>query len=81
MFGASAVTDEQFENGEVQPVSPDWYVCYTDGNVIMVAHSHGQAIIFYSCGFFFFLFSSPVLNSRRVDVYHNSTHDVALVQI
>jgi len=26
MFGASAVTDEQFESGVVQPVSPDWFV-------------------------------------------------------
>jgi len=26
MFGTSAVTDEQFESGVVQPVSPDWFV-------------------------------------------------------
>ena len=30
---------------------------------------------------FFFLFSSPILSGRKVDVYHTSTHDVALVQI
>jgi len=30
---------------------------------------------------FFFLFSSPNLSSRRLDVYHASTHDVALVRI
>jgi len=24
MFGASAVTDEEFESGKVQPVCPDW---------------------------------------------------------
>jgi len=42
----------------------------------------GQAIIFCSCGFFFFfLFSSPVLSSRRLAVCHTSTHDVALVHI
>ena len=29
----------------------------------------------------FFLFSSPNLSSRRLDVYHTSTHDVALVRI
>ena len=29
----------------------------------------------------FFLFSSPNLSGRRVDVYHTSTHGVALVQI
>ena len=31
--------------------------------------------------FFFFLFSSPILSRRRLDVYHTSTHDVALVRI
>ena len=37
------------------------------------------------CGFFFFLssffFSSPNLGGRRLDVYHTSTHGVALVRI
>jgi len=28
-----------------------------------------------------FFFSSPNLNHRRLDVYHTSTHGVALVQI
>ena len=28
---------------------------------------------------FFFFFSSPNLSGRRLDVYHTSTHDVALV--
>jgi len=27
---------------------------------------------------FFFLFSSPILSGHRLDVYHTSTHDVAL---
>ena len=43
-----------------------------------------QAIIFLPCGFipsFFFLFSSPNLSGRRLDVYHTSTHGVALVRI
>jgi len=33
--------------------------------------------------FFFFLlgFSLPNLSGRRLDVYHTSTHDVALVRI
>jgi len=31
--------------------------------------------------FFFFLSSSPVLSCRRLDVCHNSTRGVALVQI
>jgi len=29
----------------------------------------------------FFFFSSPNLSRRRLDVYHTSTHGVALVQI
>ena len=44
----------------------------------------GQAIIFLPCGFFLLLlsfFSSPNLSSRRLDVYHTSTHGVALMQI
>jgi len=38
-------------------------------------------IIFWSCFFFFFLFSLPNLSGRRLDFYHTSTHGVALVQI
>jgi len=30
---------------------------------------------------FFFFFSSPNLSGRRLDVYHTSTHGVALVRI
>jgi len=30
---------------------------------------------------FFSLFPSPILSGRKVDVYHTSTHDVALVRI
>ena len=45
----------------------------------------GQTIIFSSCGYFylssFFFFSSPNLSGRRLDVYHTSTHGVALVRI
>jgi len=45
----------------------------------------GQAIIFLSCGFFFYLlstfFSSPNLVRHRLDVYHTSTYGVALVLI
>jgi len=36
-------------------------------------------IIFLSC--FFFLFSSPNLSGRRLDVCHTCTHGVALVRI
>ena len=42
-------------------------------------------IIFLPCAFFlflsFYLFSSPNVSGRRFDVYHTSTHDVALVRI
>jgi len=31
--------------------------------------------------FFLSFFSSPIRSSRKVDVYHISTHNVALVQI
>jgi len=37
-------------------------------------------IIFLPCGFFY-LFSLPILSHRRLDVYHTSTHVVALVWI
>ena len=46
-----------------------------------------HAIIFLSGGFFFvlsssfFLFFSPILSRRRLDVYHTSTHDMALMRI
>jgi len=41
-------------------------------------------IIFLPCGFFFFFLlflSSPNLSRRILDVYHTSTHGVALVRI
>ena len=49
----------------------------------MVPYGIRQAIMFLSCGFFFFFFffSSSILSGRRLDVYHTSTHGVAVVQI
>jgi len=43
----------------------------------------GQTIIFLPCDFYLLssFFSSPNLSSRRLDVYHTSTHGVALVRI
>ena len=42
-------------------------------------------IIFLPCDFFlssvFFFYSSPNLSGRSLDVYHTSTHGVALVRI
>ena len=44
-------------------------------------HSNGQATIFCSCAYFLSSFSLPILSIWTLDVYHTSTHDVALVQI
>jgi len=42
----------------------------------------GQIIIFLPRGFYLLsFFSSPNLSSWRLDVYHTSTHGVALVRI
>jgi len=40
----------------------------------------GQTTIFPPCGFFFLssFFSLPNLSGRRLDVYHTSTHGVAV---
>jgi len=47
-----------------------WPPCIADADIILC-----------SCGFFFLLFSSPILSGRRLDVYHTFTDDVALVRI
>ena len=50
-----------------------WLPCVADAD-----------ILFFACGFFLLLlssFSSPNLSRRRLDVYHTSVHDVALVRI
>ena len=39
------------------------------------------ALWFLSFFFFFYLFSSPNLSGRTMDVYHTSTHDVVIVRI
>jgi len=53
---------------------------------IMPTHSNGLTIMFYRCCFLFlplslFLFSSPILSDRRLDVYRTTTHDVVLVRL
>jgi len=52
---------------------------------IMVALWYRADHYILACGFFFFylllLFSSPNLSRCRLDVYHTSTHGVALVRI
>ena len=54
--------------------------------IIMAALCNSGAIIFLPCNFYlllsiFYLFSSPNLSGRRLDVYHTLTHGVALVRI
>ena len=41
----------------------------------------GRPYIFSSCNFYLLFFSSPNLSGRRLDVYHTSTHGVALVMV
>ena len=55
-------------------------------NLLWPPYVIGQAIIFCPVVSIFlssssFIFSSPNLSGRRLDVYHTSTHGVALVQI
>jgi len=54
-------------------------------HLFTVALWNRQTIIFLPCDFFlllsFFFLSSPNLSGRRLDVYHTSTHGVALVRI
>ena len=52
-------------------------------DVVVLIIGIGQTIIFLHVVsyFSFLLFSSPNLSGRRLDVYHTSTHGVALVRI
>jgi len=52
-------------------------------NLLWSPYVIGPTIISSSCSFFLLssFFSSPNLNGRRLDVYHTSTHGVALVRI
>ena len=65
--------------GRSSPYCGDmWYCCLWSPYVI------GRPYIFSSCSFFpssSSFFSSPNLSGRRLDVYHTSTHGVALVRI
>jgi len=54
-----------------------------NGDITVVMAALGHYVFVHEVSFFFFLlsfFSSPNL-SRRMDVYHTSTHGVALVRI
>jgi len=58
-------------------------IAKTDISVVLLwlPNGIGQTIISSSCGFFLssIFFSSPNLSGRTLDVYHTSTHRVALV--
>jgi len=70
-----------------------WWECtlHSEGKVwstialLWSPYGLGQTIIFSCCFFFllssFFFISSPNLSGQRLDVYHTSTHGVALVRI
>ena len=74
-------------------ISVLWHCCLGDRNGIRSVQTNATYygrpadadIIFLPCGFFFFylsfFFSSPNLSGRRLDVYHTSTHGVALGQL
>ena len=61
----------------------DFKALYKCCIVVMVALCNRATIIFLPCGFYLssFFFSSPNLSGRRLDVYHTSTHGVALLRI
>jgi len=58
-------------------------ICAVPVLLVMAALWNRQAIIFLPCDFLLSSssFSSPNLSGRRLDVYHTSTHGVALVRI
>ena len=54
------------------------------GTLLWSPYVIGQTIIFLPCYFYLlsiFIYSSPNLSGRRLDVYHTLTHGVALVRI
>ena len=59
------------------------YTIYAADLIIMAAlwNRAGHYIFILSFVLSFFLFSSPNLGRRRLDVCHTSTHGVALVRI
>ena len=72
-------------------VIPDLFMCKSQEltahlrHIIMVAlwnrADHYIFALWFLISYFFFLFSSPNLSRRRLDVCHTSTHGVALVRI
>jgi len=62
-----------------------WPPCAADADIIfmVVLCNRAGRYIFALCflSIFFYIFSWPNLSGRRLDVYHTSTHGVALVGI
>jgi len=64
-------------------ICTSWWLSYVFMCLLWPPYKIRQAIIFFALWFLsvFFFFSSPNLSGRRLDVYHTSTHGVALVRI
>ena len=63
-----------------------WPLCVADADIIFMAAPSNRAghyifALWFFLSFFFFFFSSSNLSRPRLDVYHTSTHGVALVRI
>ena len=68
---------------EMDLVKVDGAACNAIGwkRLLWSPYVKGQTIIFLPCDFYLLFSSSPNLSGRRLDVYHTSTHGVALVRI
>jgi len=69
--------DKLWSGGPAIPCD-DMHQSFTDALVMAALHSRCGHYIF-ALWFLLLLFSSPNLSRRTVDVYHTSTHGVALV--
>ena len=77
IFNSSAVYTSSF--------GPEIHNVLNRTALFMAALCNRGAIIFLPCDFYLLLsssfFSSPNLSGHRLDLYHTSTHGVALVRI
>jgi len=71
------------QGGHNNFVQPAYRACVSDcyGRPMWGALYFCPVVSFYLSIFFFFFFSSPNLSGHRLDVYHTSTHGVALARI
>jgi len=82
-----ALFDRPYVTSWWQPVVSMYLSCIfpRSYHLLWSTYGIGQAIIFWPCVSIFlssfYLFSSPNLSGRRLDVYHTSTDGVALVRI